>query len=314
MLAYVLFILGLILIIRGGDYFVDSATWTAEVSGIPKFIIGTTIVSVATTIPELIVSSIAASQGKVDMSIGNAVGSVTANTGMILGLFIVCMPFTVKLSEFAFKAVLMFCSAGALLLLCMDGQLTVWRSLVLLALFAAFLIENLYCAKRDAKLSGKPEKRKVESKSEIVLNLVKFIGGAAGIVVGAQLLVTYGTEIAESIGVSQRVISVVAISIGTSLPELVTTVTALRKGQSDISVGNILGANIIDLTLILPICAVISGGALPVQAASINIDMPVCLGIIAITIIPTLLTKKFMRWQGIVTMGCYFTYLAVTIF
>ena len=111
-----LFIVGLIFIIKGGDWFVDSASWIAEVLGVPKFVIGATIVSLATTLPEMIVSVVAAADGKVDMAAGNAVGSVTANTAMIMGIFIVCMPFAVKRKEFAPKALMMLAATIALTL------------------------------------------------------------------------------------------------------------------------------------------------------------------------------------------------------
>ncbi|MDE6110722.1 MAG: sodium:calcium antiporter, partial [Eubacterium sp.] len=128
----------------------------------------------------------------------------------------------------------------------------------------------------------------------------------------------YGTDIAESLHVPQRIISVIAIAIGTSLPELVTTITALRKKAGSLSVGNILGANIIDLTLILPICSFVSmgkgTGALAVSANSVEIDMIVCLAAIAVAIIPTIISQKFRRWQGIVMLAGYLGYVAYTVF
>lgn len=309
-----LFIIGLVLIIKGGDYFVDSASWIAEVSGVPKFIIGATIVSLGTTLPELIVSAIAAAKGQVDMAAGNAVGSVTANTGMILGIFVVCMPFVVERSEFAFKGLLMMLSAGALLLVSLNGQLTWLGSVVLFVIFIVFIVENVVSAKKDVMQDTPEDRMKINGKGEIVKNIVMFLGGATAIAVGAQLLVTNGTKIATMIGISERVISVIAIAIGTSLPELVTTITALRKKEGALSVGNILGANIIDLTMILPICSLISGGTLGVSSGTIRYDMPTCLLVAAVAVIPTIITKKFHRIQGVIMLGIYFTYLILTLF
>lgn len=309
-----LFMIGLLLIIKGGDYFVDSASWIAEVSGVPKFIIGATIVSLGTTLPELIVSAIAAAKGQMDMAIGNAVGSVTANTGLILGLFIVCMPFAVARGAFAFKGILMIGAAAALLLVSLNGELTLLGSLMLFALFVAFLSENVLSAKKNVMQSMPENRVKLKSKDELIKNIVLFLGGAAAITVGAQLLVTNGTKLATMIGISERVISVIAIAIGTSLPELVTTVTALRKKEGALSVGNILGANIIDLTMILPICSLISGGTLTVSSGTVRFDIPACLMIVAIGVIPTVCTKKFHRIQGGIMLGAYFTYLFLTIF
>lgn len=343
-LMYVLFVIGLVLIIKGGDWFVDSASWIAEVAGVPKFVIGATIVSVATTLPEMIVSIMATAKGNVDMAAGNAIGSVTANTAMIMGLFIVCMPFAVKRKTFAPKAFLMFLASLMLVLGCIftqkksmtfEGETNMYYTLstigliALIAIFVFFFIENFISMKNEDKhIEPSPDNiglqeeddivptKETATKQDWIKNLAFFVLGAVGIVVGAQLLVNYGTQIAESLGVPQRIISVIAIAIGTSLPELVTTITALRKKEGALSVGNILGANIIDLTLILPICSFVSmgkgTGALAVSASSVEIDMIVCLAAIAIAIIPTIISQKFRRWQGVVMLAGYLGYVIFT--
>lgn len=340
-LMYILFVVGLILIIKGGDWFVDSASWIAEVLGVPKFVIGATIVSIATTLPEMIVSIQATAKGNVDMAAGNAIGSVTANTAMIMGIFIVCMPFAIKRKEFTPKALFMFAASLALVLGCIftekqamtfEGETNDYYSLsiigliVLVAIFIAFFIENFISMKKEqVHIEPSPTNIGIQEEDDIVptretatgkdwiKNIILFVIGAAGIVIGADLLVDYGTEIAQSLGIPQRVISVIAIAIGTSLPELVTTITALRKKVGALSVGNILGANIIDLSLILPICSFVSmgkgTGALAVSASSVTIDMVVCLAAIAVAIFPTIITKKFSRWQGIVMLIGYIAYV-----
>ena len=340
-LMYVLFIVGLVLIIKGGDWFVDSASWIAEVLGIPKFVIGATIVSIATTLPEMIVSIQATAKGNVDMAAGNAIGSVTANTAMIMGIFIVCMPFAVKRKEFAPKGIMMFLASLGLVLGCIftakqeltfEGETNSYFSLstigliILIIIFIAFFIENFISMKNENKqIEPSPTNIGLQEEDDIVptketatgkdwaKNLIFFALGAAGIIIGADLLVDYGTEIAKSLNVPQRVISVIAIAIGTSLPELVTTITALRKKVGALSVGNILGANIIDLTLILPICSFVSmgkgTGALAVSVSSVTIDMIVCLAAIAVAVFPTIFTKKFQRWQGIVMLLGYVGYV-----
>lgn len=305
----VLFLLGILLIVKGGDIFVDAASWMAEVSGIPKLIIGATVVSVATTLPEIIVSLLAAFQGKPDMAIGNAVGSVTVNIGFIMALSIVCMPAVMKRSKLAFKGLLMLLSVLLLYLFSRGGELKVAASLVLLALFLVFIVENVHEAKKSMD-SGNTGKTKL-NKKELAVNLAKFIFGAAGIVLGAQLLVDNGSTLARILGIPESIISATMIAIGTSLPELVTTVTAIVKKQSALSIGNIIGANIIDLTVILPLCAIVSGGALPISRQGILLDLPVCLGIIAVAILPTLFTQKFSRLQGILLMLVYIAYVVV---
>lgn len=344
-LMYGLFIVGLVLIIKGGDWFVDSASWIAEVLGVPKFVIGATIVSIATTLPEMIVSIQATAKGNVDMAAGNAIGSVTANTAMIMGLFIVCMPFAIKRKEFAPKACMMFGASALLMLGCIftekremqfAGETGMYYSLstigliALIAVFIIFFIENFISMKnKQVQIEPSPENIGIQEEDNIVptkekatgkdwtKNLIFFALGAAGIVIGANLLVDKGTLIAQSLNVPQRLISVIAIAIGTSLPELVTTITALRKKVGALSVGNILGANIIDLALILPICSFVSmgkgTGALAVSANSVEIDMLVCLIAIAVAIIPTIITQKFQRWQGIVMLAGYLAYVIFTV-
>jgi len=312
-----LLILGIILIVKGGDIFVDAATWMAEVSGIPKFIIGATVVSVATTLPELFVSVIAASQGKVDMSIGNAVGSVTANIGLIMALALIFLPMGIKRKDYAIKVSLMMGAALLLVVFGSGGSFGIFPSVLFLCIFAVNVAENIISAKRamgepDPKDTSELDDSLNTTRKTIAVNVAKFIIGAAAIVWGADLLVDNGSELAAIMGVPERVISVTIIAIGTSLPELVTTVTAIIKKQGTLSVGNIIGANIIDLTLIMPICAIVSGGALPVTAQVGSVDLPACLIVGAIAVIPTMITKKFSRWQGFVLLAVYIAYVIIT--
>lgn len=308
----VMFVIGLFFIVKGGDIFVDAATWIAEATGIPKFIIGATVVSFATTLPELIVSAIAATKGQNDMAIGNAVGSVTANVGLIMSISILCMPAFVKRKEVAFKGTLMIAAAVVLCLFIQNLSLSIWQSIIMIAIFIVFMIENIITGKAsiiDEDGDGKPD---VNGKA-LLVNIIKFIIGALGIVVGADLLVDDGTIIATKLGVSEAIIGVTIIAVGTSLPELVTTITAIVKKQSELSIGNIIGANIIDLSLILPICAFISNGSLPVGKQSAYLDIVVCLTVVVIAIVPTIIFKKLSRWQGALMLCIYIGYVAVLV-
>ena len=340
-LMYLLFGVGLFLIIKGGDWFVDSASWIAEVLGVPKFVIGATIVSIATTLPEMIVSIQATLKGNVDMAAGNAIGSVTANTALIMGIFILFMPFTVKRKEFAPKALMMLGASVTLVLGCIftakeamtfENETNEYYTLshlgllALIVIFAVFFVENFISLKRQSKqIEPSPENIGLQQEDDIIptkenatkaqwaKNIAYFVLGAVGIVIGADLLVDYGTRIASSLGIPQRVISVAAIAIGTSLPELVTAITALRKKLGALSVGNILGANIIDLTLILPICSFVSmgrgTGPLAVSASSVTVDMVVCIAAVAVAVIPAIITQKFHKWQGALMLAGYFGYV-----
>ena len=307
-----LFAAGLVCIIKGGDLFVDAAGWIAEASGIPKFIIGATIVSFATTLPEMLVSVFAALEGNADIAVGNAVGSVTANTGLIMCLSLVCMTCLMERRQFGVKACLLLAAILSLFGFTRDGRLSVAEGLLVLVIFAGFLAESLISARREQGTERKAEgERLAVSGKTVAGNIVKFVLGAAGIVLGAQLLIDNGSAIAALLGVPDAIIAATMIAVGTSLPELVTTLTAIRKRESSLSVGNIIGANIMDLTLILPLCSLILGKPLPVQSQGMLLDIPACLIICAAVLVPALWKGKFQRWMGFLAGGLYIVYLTV---
>lgn len=307
-LVLVLFGVGLVLIFKGGDLFVDSAAWIAEASGIPKFIIGATVVSLATTMPELLVSLIAAAQGKTDLAIGNAVGSVTANTGLILGIVLVCAPAVAIRPPFYVQTTLMILATCVTLLFVQGGELTLLPSLILLVIFLVFVGYNVKNARSAPDIAeARPDKRGAPIK------VLLFLLGAGMTVLGARMLVYYGSLMALMFGVAEGLIGVTLIAVGTSLPELVTAIVSIRKGQASLSLGNIIGANIIDMTLILPLCAVISGKNLPVSDMSAFLDLPASLIVMLALAVPVLLTRRFRRWQGLLMLGLYGLYMLLLI-
>ena len=326
--------IGIALIVKCGDWFVDSASWVAKISGIPTFVIGATIVSLGTTLPEIITSCIAAGQGSVELAIGNAVGSVNANTGLIMGISIIFIPAVIKRKDFWPKAALLLLAIAGLWGACFPKLLYLGLAFAILAVFVLFIIENLWSAKKHAKEenlenSGESvektpkEKYRPKNKKEVVKYIVLFVIGAAGIAGGAFLLSTFGEKLALKIGdlagidhgIMASIVGVTVIAIGTSLPELTTTIIAISKKEHDLSVGNIIGANIIDIALILPLCSIISaistGNPLPVNNQTLYVDLPYCLLAAAIAVVPPLIFKKFHRWQGIALLGTYAAYITV---
>lgn len=304
-----LFVVGLVLIIKGGDWFVDSAVFIANLTGIPKFIIGATIVSVATTLPELTVSVTGVINGELDLAVGNAVGSVTANIGLIMGISLVCMPAVIKRSQFWIKGTLMSAAALLLWVLCKDGTLHMLPSFALFVLLAVYVWDNI----RDAKNDVGSDEREVVDKKDLPKQIVMFIIGIAAIVVGSKLLIEYGSEIALLLGVPSAIIGVTMVAIGTSLPELITTLTAIRKKESSMSIGNVVGANIIDLAMILPICSVVSDGKLTIAEQSYALDMPMCFAMTLIAVLPPLIKGKLYRWQGILMLALYAVYVVILV-
>ena len=308
----VLFAAGLACIVKGGDLFVDAATWIAEASGIPKFIIGATVVSFATTMPEMLVSVFAALEGNAGIAVGNAVGSVTANIGVIMCIALICMFCSMTRKQFGVKSCLLLAAIAVLFAFTRDGLLSVPESCVILLIFACFIAESLVGARREqgSEVAANGE-RPATDKKTVLLNLCKFVLGAAAIVLGAQLLIDNGSALARMIGVPDSVIAATMIAIGTSLPELVTTITAIRKKQASLSVGNIIGANIMDLTLIMPLCALILGKPLTVERQGMLLDIPACLIICAAALVPALASGRFKRWIGFLAGGLYIVYLIV---
>lgn len=317
-ITIILFIVSVFLIVKGGDIFVDAASWMAEVSGIPKLIVGATVVSLATTLPEIMVSAFAVAQGKVDMSIGNAIGSVTANTGLIMGIALVCMPSIIKRKDFLLKSFLMILALVIIVLSGFTNALGLIPSIALVIIFIVAMYENVKLAKEGMNSDvskAKDEKFKYvlnPDTKEVITGIIKFIVGAGAMVGGSQLLVNTGSDLAAFFHISERVISITLVAIGTSLPELITTVTAIAKKQPSLSAGNIIGANIIDLTLILPLCSLLSGKALPITEQIAMIDLPAALIVGVIALVPMLITKRFQRWQGVTLLVTYCTYLIIS--
>ena len=307
--AAVIFIVGLMLTIKGGDWFVDSASWFAEATGIPKFVVGATVVSFATTLPELLVSVRAAMNGSAQLAIGNAVGSVTANTTLIMGVSLVAMAGVISRKEFSLKGGLLLAAIIGLTVLSVGNYLPVWSAYVLWAIFLVFMVSNLL----EGKKSAGAEKVESYEKKEIPTKILFFVLGTASIVFGAEFLVSSGKTIASGIGISETIIGFTVIALGTSLPELVTTLTAIRKKENSLSVGNIIGANIIDTTLILPLCAVINGKALPVDRVNLVFDFPVCIAACAVAIVPTIIQGKFKKWQGYALLTIYALYMLLLV-
>lgn len=300
-----IFIVGLILTIKGGDWFVDSASWFAEATGIPKFVVGATVVSFATTLPELLVSVRAAMNGSAQLAIGNAIGSVTANTTLIMGVSLVAMAGVISRKEFSLKGGLLLSAIVGLTVLSLSGALPVWSAYILWAIFIIFMVSNLIEGKKGAVA----EKSDSYEKKDIPLKILFFVIGTASIVFGAEFLVSSGKTIASEIGISETIIGFTVIALGTSLPELVTTLTAIRKKENSLSVGNIIGANIIDTTLILPLCAVINGKSLPVERINLVFDFPVCIAACSVAIIPTIIQGRFKKWQGYALLAIYAFYM-----
>lgn len=307
--SIILFIVGLAFIVKGGDTFVDAAGSIARIKKIPTFIIGATIVSVATTLPEILVSVFAAAEGKTDIAIGNGLGSVIANTALVMAVAMLAMTIICSRKHYMRQLILLIATISVLFISCLGGQLHVIGTIVLFAIFVVFIYVNYTSAKECPEEFEDHE----EYEHSMKKNILFFIVGAAILVIGSKMIVEFGSDIALQMGIDERVVAICMIAVGTSLPELVTTITAIVKKQSALGVGNIIGANIIDLALILPLCSIASGGTLPVSDVTIHLDLPICLIVTLIATVPLLIKERAYKWQGLALLVTYVIYLALVI-
>ena len=310
-----LFILGLILLIKCGDWFVDGSVELAHRLHVPELVIGATVVSIGTTLPEVLVSATGAIEGHGGIAYGNAIGSVICNTALISALTFAIRPCKVDAATYKVPVIFFFAAAALYTgTAYATGIFSRWIGLILLAIFAAYIFYTIRNGKKNGFIGGETGET-AENEKEVPLwqSILKLAVGAACIAVGARLLVDNGTQIAESLGVPESVIALTFVALGTSLPELVTAVTALAKGHSSLSLGNIVGANLFNLVLVSGLATAIrpfsiyelgskTVGNIPV---SLIVDIPVMLFVMAFMTLPALKRGRLTRAQGIVLLCVY---------
>ena len=308
--SVLLFAVGLLLLIKGGDWFVDGATGLARRFHLPDIIVGATVVSIGTTLPEVMVSATGAMLGQGSMAYGNAIGSIICNTALIAAISVTFNPGPVNVKTmkmpviFFFSSAALYCLAAYLL-----GEFPRWMGFVMLAIFIVYLVLNV---RQGLKHPEGVEEEEADAKPRtLVMELLLLIVGAVLIAVGADLLVEHGTNIAQFLGVPETVIALTFVGLGTSLPALVTTITSLRKGHASLGIGNVIGANVFNLVLVSGISVALAPFEVPVgkllmgHNASLVLDIPVMLGVMLLLTVPALTRKKLDRWQGILLLCIY---------
>lgn len=308
----ILFLIGFVLITKGADIFINCTVDIGKKTKISEIILGATIVSFATTLPELTVSLFASLDGHTTMSLGNAVGSIICNTGLVLGLVAFISPFSVDKKMFFSKSVLLLICVILLLLLGIDKSITQTDSIVLLAMLAIYMYSNYRSVVEKGSKSRVNNTSKVKGNNNLgewVKIVLLFALGLIMMVLGSRLLVDNGVIIAEWIGVPQGVISLTVIALGTSLPELVSSLTAIRKNHHAISVGNILGANILNIVSVIGISSIPND--IPILSQNMSIDFPFMILLLLILIIPTIKKNKLYRFQGFIILIVYLIYIGV---
>ena len=298
-----LLVFGFVLLVKGADWFVDGASGIAAKLRIPQLVIGLTIVAMGTSAPEAAVSISAALKGSADITIGNIVGSNILNIFIILGLASAIVPIAVAKSTIRVDIPFMLAISGALLALGWDGTITMVDGLIMLALFAAYLGYMLYMAKK-----GGQEGEEIKD-MKLWQALLYTAIGLVLIVWGADVAVDAATALARIFGLSERFIGLTVVAMGTSLPELFTSVTAARKGNADIAIGNIVGSNIFNILFVVGLSAMI----VPVPfTANFRIDTIVAIAAGVMLLLCSLKQRKLIRWHGIAMLlgyGAYFLYL-----
>ena len=371
LISILLFAVGLVLLIKGGDWFVDGATGIAKRFNLPDIVVGATVVSVGTTLPEVMVSTTGALQGSGAMAYGNAIGSIICNTALIAAISITVNPGPVNVKSmktpvlFFFGSAAIYCLAAYLL-----GTFPQWLGFVMLTVFALYTVLTVRNGLKNPDAASEEEEEEesagmpwsglaivgavallvafsaqlfgevtpvwfagimalvalayllfgskitfgvVEGERKLIVELILLAAGAGIIAVGADLLVEHGQVIALGLGVPETVVALLFVALGTSLPELVTTITSLRKGRASLGVGNVIGANVFNLVLVSGVAVSLAPFDVPAESIlrgtvlnmSKVVDIPVMLTVMLLMTVPALLRKKLGRWQGIVLLGIY---------
>ena len=314
-LSVIFIIIGFLLLIKGADFLVEGSSNIAKKFHIPEIVIGLTIVSIGTSLPELIVSLKAATSGHADMSVGNVIGSNICNLLLILGLASTIRPLKIKretrLIEVPMCLVLtiifgIFCNTA--------GGISRPEAIVLIVLFAMFIIYTIIMGIKGEKFDKEDEEteEKVEEQNQISMlkNVIYIILGIFGLKIGGDFVVDNSIIIAEHFKISEQIISLTIVAIGTSLPELVTSVVAAIKGNSDISIGNILGSNIFNMALIMGVSALINPITYNI-AYNFEIGILIAASII-LALFPIIPPKnKMSRRNGILYLILYVVYTGI---
>lgn len=305
--AILLFTVGVALVVKGGDLFVASSVSIASHARLPRILIGSTLVSLATTAPELAVSATASFRGIPSLAIGNAVGSAIANIGLILALLCILHPMAVRARDFRVPSVAMLLAGILLAILTVPLKLGPWAGALLVTFGLAYLVLDVrrHRGLRDDGLET--DARHQDALMPMRKAIARFAVGAVLVVAGSRLLCDNGRVLAEFIGIPRIVIGLTLVAIGTSLPELVTAISAARKGVPELSLGNVLGANILNVTLVSGTAACIHPLTLVRRMQLYN--LPAMLVFFTLLLVLARTGNRLTRKEGVILMGTYVVYL-----
>ena len=309
-----LFIVGLLFLIKGGDWFVDGASALARRFHLPELLIGATVVSIGTTLPEVMVSTMSALSGHGEIAYGNAIGSVICNAALIAAITIAVRPGKVDPKTLKMPVLFFFAAAAIYCVAAYGfGKFTRPMGFIMLAMFVAYIAANIHQMK-NAPAEDHEEEEETMPLPRMLLLLVL---GAVLIAMGANLLVDNGTLIAQALGVPESVIALTFVALGTSLPELVTAITSLIKGHSDLSLGNVVGANVFNLVLVSGVSVALAPFTVPQSAtifgmnSSLVLEIPVMIAVMVLLTAPALVKGKLSRVQGVALLVIYAVFCGI---
>ncbi|MBQ4564946.1 MAG: calcium/sodium antiporter [Oscillospiraceae bacterium] len=318
--SLLLFAVGVLLLIKGGDWFVDSAVGIAKRFRVPEIIIGATVVSIGTTLPEVMVSVTAAVNHNGAIAYGNAIGSIICNTALIAALTIAIRPAPVNRKTIVTPVIFFFLAAGIYIVAAyVFGRFDRWLGFVMLAVFAVYMAMTIYKGFKNP-VAEKDEQASEESAGgSLIKDIVLLIVSAALIALGADMLEGSSVSLATMAGIPTEVVGVTIVALCTSLPELVTAVSALLKGHGALSLGNIIGANIFNLVLVSGAAVTISPFAVPEGSklfgynTSQLIEIPLMVSVMALLTLPALFKGKLRRWQGASLLVLYVAFVVLQV-
>lgn len=296
-------IFGIIVILKSGDLLIESSLNISKCTGLSEQFIGATLLSFATTAPELFVSCISASKGSAEISVNNGLGSIICNIGLVLAISLVALTQKVNKKEFNFKAYILIFVFLLLFAFCLNGNISKLEGALLILTYVAFLIVTIKNIKNNAYNKNKKVKKK-----ELIFNIIMFLLGAIGVALSANLLVNSAQKLALKLNISEAVIALTVLAIGTCLPELVSTLTAIKKKTLNLALGNIVGANIMNCTILMGISSILSQETLKISPQTQFITIPFCIIFNFILLLPILFKQKTFKIQGILMLFTFFVY------
>ncbi len=314
LIPVLLFIVGLLFLIKGGDWFVDGASALARRFHLPELLIGATVVSIGTTLPEVMVSTMSALSGHGEIAYGNAIGSVICNAALIAAITIAVRPGKVDPKTLKMPVLFFFAAAAIYCVAAYGfGKFTRPMGFIMLAMFVAYIAANIH----QMKNAPAEEHEEEEETMPLPRMLMLLVLGAVLIAMGANLLVDNGTLIAQALGVPESVIALTFVALGTSLPELVTAITSLIKGHSDLSLGNVVGANVFNLVLVSGVSVALAPFTVPQSAtifgmnSSLVLEIPVMIAVMILLTAPALVKGKLSRVQGVALLVIYAVFCGI---